>query len=119
MIRLRKISDLEIDRGLSLMNGNEPLYIHCVRDFLRLHEFQTSEIRRAIAALNFKSAFHLSHSLRGQAAYLGASKLEEITDKLEKLLESKKKSNKKMDAQLDAVEHELGQLVSLFKEALL
>ena len=80
------IDGLNLERGLTFMGYNEGLYFRTLQTFAATQNGAIEEIRRSLQAEQTALAERQAHTLKGQAAYLGASDLQQAAAELEDLL---------------------------------
>jgi PAS domain S-box-containing protein len=80
-----EIEGLELQLALSRMSDMRYLYVRTARDFVRIMDTIIPELQRCLAAGDKQLAVMRLHTLKGNAATLGATELAEKAAKLEKL----------------------------------
>lgn len=85
---LGQVDGLDVARGLLLLNNNESLYLQCLNDFIEAQSYSCRVIHAAISLGDFARAELATHTVAGQAAYLGAIAVERNARLLEHNLSS-------------------------------
>jgi signal transduction histidine kinase/CheY-like chemotaxis protein len=80
------IDGLDLQRGLMLMGHNDALYLRTLRTFVASQQGALQELLRTLQAGQVAAAERQAHTLKGQAAYLGAGDLQGAAAALEELL---------------------------------
>ncbi|MEX8518073.1 MAG: response regulator [Leptothrix sp. (in: b-proteobacteria)] len=70
--RLGDIAGLDYSRGLTLVNGNLPLYLRLLALFVASHAKDTEQMLRALADDDLSAIGRQAHNLKGSAGNLGA-----------------------------------------------
>ena len=70
--RVAGIQGLNIDRGLTLVRNNQPLYARLLAMFIDTHAGDVNNLTEKIAANDLASVRKLAHVLKGSAGNLGA-----------------------------------------------
>ncbi len=107
--RIRTSTALDVDAALRKIQYRADLYLELVQDFARDYQ----GIRTAVPALDQKSLFRYMHSLKSNAAYLGARQLSDEAGQLERVLEQ---GRAPMADQLEGVIAHTEQLVTALSE---
>jgi HPt (histidine-containing phosphotransfer) domain-containing protein len=74
---------IQIDEGLSRLNGNERLYIKLLRDLDAAHGESANEIQQLLDGGDIDDALEMAHKVRGIANNLGASEVGTCAEKIE------------------------------------
>jgi HPt (histidine-containing phosphotransfer) domain-containing protein len=82
---LPDVTGLDLATALARMSGLRPLYVRTARDFHSILDSAVEALRAALAAGDFKLAQMQLHTLKGNAATLGAMPLAERAAELERL----------------------------------
>ncbi len=77
------LSQLDINTGLSRMNGNWDAYLKLLKRFQAVHSASDRSIQQAIEANNQDQALYLVHTLKGSAGNIGANGVHQAADRLE------------------------------------
>lgn len=104
------VAGLDLALGLSRAMGLNPLYVSMLRRFQQSHQQMTARIRQALAEGELKTAEMLSHSLRGIAAQIGATRVPHDAEALELAL-GESLPREAIDGRLAALEVSLGELI--------
>lgn len=104
------VAGLDLALGLSRAMGLNPLYVSMLRRFQQSHPQTIARIRQALAEGELKTAEMLSHSLRGIAGQIGATRVPHDAEALELTL-SESLSREAIDGRLAALEVSLGELI--------
>ncbi|WP_168224802.1 response regulator [Rhodoferax aquaticus] len=104
------IDGLDWQAGLSLMGENWDLYVKTLWSFFETQGNATMVIERTIEERDFATAERLAHTLKGQAAYLGANELRRTASALEELLAKPQSDIRDMQHALQATDEALDTL---------
>jgi len=74
---------LQIDEGLSRLNGNERLYIRLLRDLEATYGEHANDIQQLLNRGSIDDAMKMAHKVRGIANNLGASEIGACAEKIE------------------------------------
>ncbi len=105
------MAGLDLALGLSRAMGINPLYVSMLRRFRQGHQETTARIRQALEEGELKTAELLSHSLRGIAGQIGATRVPHDAEALEQAL-GYSQSREAIDGRLAALEGSLGELIA-------
>ncbi|MCK9389555.1 MAG: response regulator, partial [Sulfuritalea sp.] len=111
------IKGLDIANGLRRVLGKKPLYLSMLRKFVVGQQSVVVEIRAALADNLWDTAERLAHTLKGVAGNIGASGLQQLTEKLEIAIKERR-PRKEIDARLDDVKGPLKTLIAQLKQQL-
>ncbi|MBK6741457.1 MAG: PAS domain S-box protein [Hydrogenophilales bacterium] len=81
---LHAIPGLEVDRGLAVVHGDMVKYVRLLRMFASSHTGDMLHIDTLLAQGNAREAKAVAHGLKGVAATLGARRLADLIQRLEK-----------------------------------
>lgn len=101
---------LDLALGLSRAMGLNPLYVSMLRRFQQSHQETIARIRQALEEGELKTAEMLSHSLRGIAGQIGATRVPHDAETLELAL-GESLPREALDGRLAALEVSLGELM--------
>ncbi len=104
------MAGLDLALGLSRAMGINPLYVSMLRRFQHSHQETTARIRQALEDGELKTAELLSHSLRGIAGQIGATRVPHDAEALEQAL-SEGQPREAIDGLLVELEASLGELL--------
>ncbi|RQO57197.1 hybrid sensor histidine kinase/response regulator [Paucibacter sp. KBW04] len=85
-VLLMPVSGLEIELGLSRLNGKASFYTLLLRRFVEAHASYLAELKDSVAAADWPTAERAAHTLRGVAGNIAASDLQESAGSLENRL---------------------------------
>ena len=85
--RLRGVPELELEQGLQRSNGNPLFYASMLKKFVASQADAVQRVQQALQADDRRSAERHAHTLRGVAANLGASRLQQAAEALELVLQ--------------------------------
>lgn len=105
------MAGLDLALGLSRAMGINPLYVSMLRRFQQSHQETTARIRQALEDGELKTAELLSHSLRGIAGQIGATRVPQDAQALEQAL-SKGRPREAIDGLLVELQASLGELIA-------
>lgn len=104
------VAGLDLALGLSRAMGLNPLYVSMLRRFQQSHQETIAHIRQALEEGELKTAEMLSHSLRGIAGQIGATRVPQDAEALELAL-GESLPREAIDGRLAALEVSLGELI--------
>jgi len=81
-----RVPGLDTSQGLRRVLGKKQLYLNMLRKFVSNQASTVSELQTALAAGDRVTAERLVHSTRGVSGNIGASGLQAVAEKLEKLI---------------------------------
>ena len=102
-----EIAGIDAELVSLILDGDSEFFIELLEVFVNEHLHTASKVK-ALIADDQKAAFYLVHSLRGQAANLGATSLAEVAGNLEDIL---RESIKNPNEAYNAFEESLGNLI--------
>ena len=105
------MAGLDLALGLSRSMGINPLYVSMLRRFRQGHQETTAGIRQALEDGELKTAELLSHSLRGIAGQIGATRVPHDAEALEQAL-SEGRPREAIDGLLVELQASLGELIA-------
>ncbi|ABE46352.1 adenylate/guanylate cyclase domain-containing protein [Polaromonas sp. JS666] len=105
------MAGLDLALGLSRAMGLNPLYVSMLRRFQQSHQETIARIRQALEDGELKTAELLSHSLRGVAGQIGATRVPHDAEALEQALGGSQ-PREAIDGRLAALEVSLGELIA-------
>ncbi|MBF0437850.1 MAG: response regulator [Magnetococcales bacterium] len=79
---------IDIEQGIARCDGNQPLFVRLVANFVEQFQENTQEIQDAIRQNDTSTAAFLTHKLKGAAGNIEALALVAVADKLETALRS-------------------------------
>jgi len=106
-----QLAGLDLALGLSRAMGLRPLYVSMLRRFQQSHQETTARIRQALQDGELKTAEMLSHSLRGIAGQIGATRVPQDAEALEQAL-CDGRPREALDGLLAELEASLGELIA-------
>lgn len=115
-----RIEGLDMERGLALMGNNQSLYLKTLHAFVGTQHDAINDVRHMLLAEDLAAAERMAHTLKGQAAYLGAADLQSRAGALEDLLNTAQKGSTdlpRIEAAMQAVAVLLAALVQAVREA--
>lgn len=77
------LAHLDLDVGLSRMDGNWDAYLKLLKRFQAVHSPADSSIQQAIEISSYDQAMYLVHTLKGSAGNIGANWVHQAADRLE------------------------------------
>ncbi|MDA8161183.1 MAG: GAF domain-containing protein [Desulfobacteraceae bacterium] len=83
------LAGIDLQTGLSYLEGNRSLYAKLLREFNRDHRHTAQEIADAIAAGDLPTAQRLAHTIKGVAGNIAASRLQQAAARLETALQER------------------------------
>lgn len=105
------MAGLDLALGLSRSMGINPLYVSMLRRFQQGHQETIARIRQALEDGELKTAELLSHSLRGIAGQIGATRVPHDAEALEQAL-SEGRPREAIDGLLVELQASLGELIA-------
>ena len=87
IVALKKVPDIDVEAGLSRVNGNGALYTQLFRKFARSQHDALHRVQQAIDNGDRSTAERVAHTLKGVTGNLGATAVQEASHLLEKALE--------------------------------
>ena len=109
--------NIDTKLGLSLVAGNESLYISLLNQFLQQYTGSNRIIKNDISERNINGALKTIHGLAGVAGNIGASNLSELGRHLEDLLDGIQEVNDELIIELENFYNELESVLSSIKTA--
>jgi signal transduction histidine kinase/CheY-like chemotaxis protein/HPt (histidine-containing phosphotransfer) domain-containing protein len=103
--------------GLKRAAGNHKLYLKLLRQFSSEQGSSPAEIAAALRSEDIPTAHRLAHTVRGVAANLGATSIQEVAERLEHALRAKS-SNSEVASVLDRFTTVMDDLVTQLRVAL-
>ena len=88
--RLEQIPELEARQALAKMNGRTPLYLGLVRDFSQQQQKLSAQMTEMFEQQQWSELHRTAHSLKSNAAYIGASSVSKLAEQLEDALAQNK-----------------------------
>ncbi len=107
-VELPDLPQLDCERGLLFTNYNRPLYRNHLTKFIDHYQFFELKFDRAVEIGDTELAARLAHTLKGNAAHLGAVRLQQQAEQLERAIPLPAEDR---DLQLAAVMAELTPLL--------
>lgn len=83
---LRKIKELDIERGLTYTAGNNELYSNILRDFLDKYRGLVPLLRELVEQKQYSRVSQILHNLKKKSGHIGALRLLDIVISLEEAL---------------------------------
>ncbi|MHB8961847.1 MAG: hybrid sensor histidine kinase/response regulator, partial [Saccharofermentanales bacterium] len=80
-----KNDSIDIDAGLSRLNGNRKLYRRLLEDFAAVYAVYPAEIKDAASIGEFETAKRLAHTMKGVAGNLSANRIHALAAELERM----------------------------------
>lgn len=114
-IIIPEIAGLDIIDGLSRVIGNKILYKSLILKFTQDFVDSPEEIRRKLEEKDTASAERIAHTIKGVSGNIGAKKLQEKAEHLEKAIKEKKNENYKV--LLSDLQESLEELIHAINEA--
>jgi two-component system sensor histidine kinase/response regulator len=114
---LQHIGGLDVELGLKRVIGKKPLYLNMLRKYVTNQENTPSELRAALAANNQELAERIAHSAKGVSGNIGATRLQNMADELEKMINGHAPRDV-IDAQIMAFETVQTTMITALKTAL-
>lgn len=111
------MAGLDLALGLSRAMGLNPLYVSMLRRFRHGHQETIARIRQALDDGELKTAELLSHSLRGIAGQIGATRVPHDAEALEQAL-SEGRPREAIDGLLVELQASLGELIAALQAGL-
>ena len=111
-VRLGELPGIDVNRGLYFSDGNVFLFMALLRDFERLHVFDSETLMSLIALRRMDEAHRLVHNLKGVAGSLGATEIQELCRVVEVKLPDRLEAGD-LDALIHAHHRVLGGLAQL------
>lgn len=113
--RISQLTCLDSEKALLAMGGRNHIYEKFVIDFYKATRELHQEIEQAFHEGNFETLYRIVHSLKSNAAYIGAYQLAELSAELEKKVKEQPENCLSIIKQLIA-EHQtiLSALATLF-----
>lgn len=84
--RLIEIEGLDINRGLTSVSGKIEKYWELLKDFVKLHQLDTENLRQLLASNQTSEPIRIAHTLKGSAGTLGLNQIRSTSAMLEALL---------------------------------
>lgn len=84
--RLEQIAGLEARLALTKMNGRTPLYLGLVRDFSQQQQQLSNQMKLMFDQQHWSELHRTAHSLKSNAAYIGAFGISKLSEQLEDAL---------------------------------
>jgi two-component system, sensor histidine kinase and response regulator len=82
--RLKGITALDVSAGLTRLAGNVPQYVRLLKQFVDRHSSDPERLSGQIAVRDLVAVRHTAHALKGVAGMLGAHRIQEEAQALEK-----------------------------------
>jgi PAS domain S-box-containing protein len=111
------IDGLDVANGLRRVLGKKPLYLSMLHKFVAGQKYVIDEIRKAVQGSLWDRAERLAHTLKGVAANIGASNLQQLAEKLETAIKDRLPPQE-IERQLDAVKSPLEALIVQLEQQL-
>jgi len=92
--QLQSLEAIDADKALKQMGGRRDLYLSLVKGFKREQQELTQKIQQLFSDHDWQTLYRLIHSLKSNAAYIGAYKLSAISATFEASLEEKEQNEK-------------------------
>ncbi|MGR8929613.1 MAG: response regulator [Gammaproteobacteria bacterium] len=106
---LASFPDLDIKRGLKLLNGNVDMYLRLLRSFITEHAADMVKLREQLGVEDWEQARFTIHTLKGTSGNLGIVGIQQMA--LETELAIKMRSDiSKLGPQIDSLENKLQNL---------
>jgi signal transduction histidine kinase/CheY-like chemotaxis protein len=81
--QLASIKNLDLEGGLKVVSGKQPLYYRLLKLFASTHRDDADKLQVALNEGRVDDAQNLAHALKGSAANIGARKIQEIAAGIE------------------------------------
>ncbi len=81
--RLADVPGLDVERGLTLLQGRQATYLRLLRLFVGEHADDMVQLREALAAARHDQARRIAHNLKGVAGNLGISGVQSLATALD------------------------------------
>jgi two-component system sensor histidine kinase/response regulator len=104
------IEGLDVSNGLRRVLGKKPLYQAMLLKFVAGQKFIVAEIRKALDGNFWEIAERLTHTLKGVAGNIGATRLQPLAENLETAIKERL-PRKEIDSRLDEVKLPLDALI--------
>ncbi len=108
---LENVPGLDVERGLALALDQEDFYLKLLGLFIEGQADTAQALARAIDASEWKEAQHLTHTLKGVTAQLGATTLTDLATELEQELRGER-DRERIQPLLAQIEDELPHLLA-------
>jgi len=108
----KTLAGIQIGKAISMLGGNESLYLELVHIFITENETMVESLNRAIASGDLKKAERLVHSLKGEAGSIGAVTLYDQASELEQSIVEGCFENK----QITSIDNTLTDVINALKE---
>ncbi|WP_306602471.1 response regulator [Azonexus sp.] len=105
------IDGLDTAAGLRRVLGKRRLYLSMLKKFVAGQKLATVDIKQALEANDWLTAERLAHTLKGLAAHIGATGLQQIAEKLEAAIKEKQ-SPQAVDVRIEALKVPLHTLIA-------
>ncbi|WP_342618126.1 response regulator [Rhodoferax sp. GW822-FHT02A01] len=112
------IDGLNMESGLALMGHNEGLYLRTLQSFVATQQGAIEDMRRSLQTAQVALAERQAHTLKGQAAYLGATGLQHSAAELEDMLRDEARDAAGIERTLQTAAQQLHALLTSVRRAL-
>ncbi|NQZ32690.1 MAG: response regulator [Oceanospirillaceae bacterium] len=86
LTKLNQISLLDCNKAIVQMQGRETLYLELIQNFCLEQQLLGAKMQQSFTAQDQQTLYRLAHSLKSNAAYIGAFDLSVLSTQLEKSL---------------------------------
>lgn len=111
--KLMAVAGLDFDQGLARVRGNLPGYLKMLSAFVAGHEGEVQQLAIAASTADLASIKEISHSLKGSAGNIGASRLSDLALAIELAIRAQADPS---DIEMRC--HDLGKELASFIQAL-
>ena len=102
--QLRQNPQLCVDQALIRMQGKSELYLNLVRDFIKDYREIREKLQRMWLDKDFEGLFRYAHSLRSNAAYIGADMVSKAAEDFEQAVSEEKNILPKLEVTVELTE---------------
>ena len=111
------IEGLDMADGLRRVLGKKPLYLSMLHKFVAGQKSVVVEILKALEGNSLETAERLAHTLKGVSGTIGATRLQQLAEKLESVIRQRS-PREEIDARLDELRMVLADLISQLEQRL-